>query len=292
LEVDATVGLISYTNYVVLMSRALFGWKAPVVAGVYSTLGPSLPHQSHSWLRKFLNQKLFRKAEAVLVTSKGAKRDLVQAISLPRDRVHVIHNPVDLREIRALAQEPTEPVQGARFEVVAVGRLTAAKDYPTLLRAFQAVANKCDAHLTIVGEGEERSMLEGLSRELGLEDSVSFPGFVPNQYKYMARADLLALSSAWEGFPTVIEEAMACGTPVVATDCPSGPSEMITDGENGLLVPVGDEAKLAQAILRLLEDPDLRDRLAQAGTKRVDEFEAGKVTRQYEALVLKVTEGA
>jgi glycosyltransferase involved in cell wall biosynthesis len=288
LGVDVVVGMIGYTNHMVLMSRSLFGWSRPVVAGMYSTLSPALLSQTHAWLRRTLTERLYPKAEAVVTVSRGAARDLMSVISLPREKVHVIYNPVDVEAIRELAREETEWGRGGRGEVLAVGRLTAAKDYPTLLRAFKIVSRSSDAGLTIIGEGEERPALEALLSELGLEGRVSMPGFVSNQYKYMARADLLVLSSAWEGFPTVIEEAMACGAPVVATDCPSGPGEIIADGENGLLVPVGDVTGLARAVARLLGDRALRERLSQAGTRCIEEFGVKKITREYESLILEV----
>jgi glycosyltransferase involved in cell wall biosynthesis len=288
LGADVVVAMIGYTNHMVLLSRSLFGWRRPVVAGTYSTLSPALLSQTHAWLRKLLTRRLYPKAEAVVTVSKGAARDLMNVTLLPPEKVRVIYNPVDVDEIRALAGKAAEGDGRARGEVLAVGRLTAAKDYPTLLRAFKIVSRSVDAVLTIIGEGEERSALEALARDLGLEGRVSMPGFVSNQYEYMARADILVLSSAWEGFPTVIEEAMACGTPVVATDCPSGPREIIADGENGLLVPVGSVAGLAGAISRLLEDRALRGKFSRAGARRVEEFGVERITRQYESLILEV----
>ncbi len=288
---DVVVALISYTNYLVLMSRALFRWNKPVIACLHTTLTPSLPSQSFARVKKILVREFYPKAEAVVTVSESAKRDLVEVTGLPEDKVHVIYNPVDAGAILAMAREPLDHETRGPIEIVAVGRLTAAKDYPNLLKAFRIVRSTSEVHLTIIGEGEERPLLERLLRELGLEACVTLQGFDPNPYKYMASAKLLVLSSAWEGFPTVIEEAMACGTPVVATDCASGPSEIITDGENGLLVPVGDEVTLAGAIKRVLDDEDLRGRLAAAGKRRIEDFTVEKTVREYESLVLEVAAG-
>jgi len=131
---------------------------------------------------------------------------------------------------------------------VAVGRLQMQKDYPTLLHAFAQVRKNRPVRLLILGEGKDRLALEELIKELGLEQDVSLPGFVMNPYAYMARASLFVLSSRWEGLPTVLIEALCCGTPVVSTDCPSGPREILRDGQYGQLVPVGDVDGLAQAI--------------------------------------------
>jgi glycosyltransferase involved in cell wall biosynthesis len=288
LDIDLVVSFISYTNYMVLMSRALFGWKAPVIACLHTTLSPSLPSQRFSRLKKLLVRRFYPKAEAVVTVSEGAKRDLIEVTSLPENKIHVIYNAVEPDAIRSLAQEPLDHDRSHSCELVAVGRLTAAKDYATLLKAFQIVRRTSDAHLTIIGEGEERPRLERLRRELDLDACVTFLGFTSNPYKYVARASVFVLSSAWEGFSIAVLEAMTCGTPVVSTDCPSGPSEIITDGENGLLVPVGDQRSLAAAVTRLLGDDDLREKLSKAGKRRSEDFGVEKVTREYESLMLEV----
>ena len=132
--------------------------------------------------------------------------------------------------------------------VIAVGRLVAVKDYPSLIRAFAVVRRKHDVRLMILGEGEDRPQLESLIVELGLADCVALPGFEANPYAYMAWAALFVLSSISEALPTALIEAMAVGTPVVATDCKCGPREVLQDGRFGALVPVGDVAALAAAI--------------------------------------------
>ena len=147
--------------------------------------------------------------------------------------------------------------------ILGVGRLTQAKDFPTLIRAFALVRKKHPARLMILGEGEERSKLETLVQELGLEKEVSLPGFVDNPYKYMKRAAVFVLSSKWEGFGNVLVEAMALGTPVVSTNCPSGPAEILENGRWGRLVPVGDVYALAEAIIETLDEehhPDVANR--------------------------------
>jgi glycosyltransferase involved in cell wall biosynthesis len=282
---------MNYSSYLTLMSRALFGWSAPVMVCLRTTLSPSLRYQSFARVRKILMKSFYPRAEAIVTISKGSKRDLLKLIPLPEEKVHVIYNPVDVGAIRAVVGGAVAFEQSGGPVIVAVGRLTAAKDYPTLLRAFRAVANASGAHLTILGEGEERQALERLSRDLGLEDRVTFMGFVPDPWRWVSRAEMLVLSSAWEGFGNVILEAMACGTPVVATDCPSGPGEIITDGESGLLVPVGDHVRLAEAVMRLLGDRDLREKLARGGTRRVEDFRVQKVTLEYESLMFEVAGG-
>lgn len=139
--------------------------------------------------------------------------------------------------------------------ILGVGRLTPAKDYPNLIRAFGLVKQQRDARLMILGEGELRPELEALVDELGLNDSVALPGFVDNPYAYMAHASVFALSSFWEGLPTVLIEAVGIGTPVVSTDCKSGPREILDGGKYGILVPVQDSDALASGILDAMESP-------------------------------------
>jgi glycosyltransferase involved in cell wall biosynthesis len=172
------------------------------------------------------------------------------------EKIKVIYNPVITPELFARAEEPLDHPwfrPGEPPVVLGVGRLTQAKDFPTLIRAFALVRKERPARLMILGEGEERPKLEALVRELRLEEDVALPGFVDNPYKYMKRAAVFVLSSRWEGFGIVLVEAMALGTPVVATDCPSGPAEILENGKWGRLVPPGDPEALAKAILDTLE---------------------------------------
>jgi glycosyltransferase involved in cell wall biosynthesis len=158
-------------------------------------------------------------------------------------------------ELLALAAEPVDHPWFASGEppvVLGVGRLTKQKDFATLLRAFAELRACRPARLAILGEGEERPALESLVRELDLVPEVWLPGYQRNPFKFMARAGVFVLSSAWEGSPGVLVQALACGAPVVATDCPSGPREVLGGGDAGRLVPVGDASALAAAVAAML----------------------------------------
>jgi len=172
--------------------------------------------------------------------------------------VQVIYNPVVTDQLLAKAAAPLDHpwfVPGSPAVILSAGRLTAQKDYPTLLRAFARLTAGREARLIVLGEGEARGSLEALARDLGVADQIFFASFVENPFAYMARADLFVLSSAWEGHPNVIVEAMACGTPVVSTDCPSGPAEILDNGKYGRLVPVGDADDLSAAMAATLDAP-------------------------------------
>lgn len=222
-------------------------------------------------IRDYLASWSYAWADEIVANSHGLAADVADAVRLPLERIHVIHNPVVTPDLYSRAEEPVdhpwfEP--GEPPVVLGVGRLNKQKDFSTLIRAFALVRQQRAARLLILGEGKERRNLENLVQALGLNGCVMLPGFVTNPFAYMARAAVFALSSAWEGSPNVLVQAMACGCPVVSTDCRSGPREILNHGEYGALVPVGDSEKLAAAIVRVLHSqPDgalLRARAREA----------------------------
>lgn len=142
-----------------------------------------------------------------------------------------------------------------------------------------------------MGEGEDRGRLEYLIKELKLENNVSLLGFVENPYAYMQRSDVFVLSSRWEGFGNVLVEAMACGCPVVSTNCPSGPAEILENGEYGILVPVEDVEKMAKSIIKILTNKELREELSNKALKRSKEFHVEKAVEKYLQIFSEVCMG-
>ncbi len=205
-----------------------------------------------------LLKRLLPHADAVVAVSSGAADDLMRAAPAAAHLVRTAPNPVVTPDVPARADAPVEHrwFHGRRAPVlVAAGRLVRSKDYPTLLRAFAEVAAARDVRLVALGEGPEREPLAALARRLDVAGRVDFPGWVANPLAYLARADAFVLSSAYEGCPTVLIEAMACGTPVVSTDCPHGPREILAGGRYGRLAPPGDWRALAAAIRGTLDAP-------------------------------------
>lgn len=197
---------------------------------------------------------LYPKADEIIAVSTGVADDLADFAHLPRRRIEVVYNPVVTPEMKQAAGEDVPHpwfAAGAPPVVLGIGRLQPRKkDFALLIRAFARARADSEARLIILGEGPERPQLEALVAELQLGDVVELPGFVDNPYAYLSHAALFVLSSQWEGLPTVLIEAMCCGVPVVATDCPSGPYEILDGGRHGELVPVGDEEHMAAAIAR------------------------------------------
>ena len=203
-----------------------------------------------------LVRMFFPWADEIITVSGGVADDLATSTGIPRERMRVIYNPVVSGELLSQAREAVDHPWFAPGEppvVLAVGRLTPQKDYPTLIRAFARVVQNMPCRLVILGEGDERSNLEALAKELGIIDKVSLAGFQENPFAYMARAGVFVLASRFEGLPGVLIQAMASGAPVVATDCPSGPREILEGGKWGSLVAVGDVDRLAVEIEAVLK---------------------------------------
>ncbi len=243
-----------------VLARWLAASRVRIVGRLGTNLSAALEGRSGlaRWLRVAPMRLFYPPVERVVCVSEGVLEDTAQLTGLPRERLQVIRNPVVTPRLGELAAQPVEHPWFADRSVpliLGAGRLTEQKDFPTLVRAFAKLRRERPARLVILGDGRHRGRLEALAAELGVAADVALPGFTPNPYAWMARADLFVLSSAWEGSPNVLTEALALGTPSVATDCPSGPREVLDGGRYGPLVPVGDADALGEAMLRTLAAP-------------------------------------
>jgi glycosyltransferase involved in cell wall biosynthesis len=240
---------------------------------------------------------MYPQADQVVALSQGVADELRTMLhKAPRNGVKVIHNAgIDAQALKKVKKERENTLSSRRQHlgdaplIVACGRLTKQKGFPYLIEAMSQVRKHCRAHLWILGEGEQRSLLENKVEQNGLSSCVELLGFRDDPLQYMAAGDLFVLSSLWEGFGNVIVEAMACGTATVATACPHGPDEIIRDGESGLLVPPGDADALAKAILRVLEQPQLRRQLQEGGQARAQDFEPRIIASKYGDLFTHIT---
>lgn len=230
-------------------------------------------------------RRVLERATRVAVLSSGVAEDLVRWFPGLADKVQTIPNIGWDQSVLRLRDEPlTEIERPSGRLLVACGRLEEQKDYPTLLRAFSLVRRSEDAILWILGRGRLESSLRALCSSLGISESVHFLGFQKNPYKFFKAADLFVLSSAWEGFGNVLIEAMVCGTPVVSTDCPFGPSEILESGGGGRLVPVGDHQLMANAIGELLSNQSVMKDLGGQAVSRAERYGAEVICRDYEQL--------
>lgn len=232
----------------------------PVVISEHLAISDSLRDYPalKRWHRLGMMRRAYRAADAVVGVSKGIADELHQHLHIPRERTSVIYNPIVTDTLARMANEPLDHPwfqAGQPPVIVAVGRLDPHKDFPTLLRAFAQVRQTLSSRLVILGDGLQRDQLEQLAEELRISDDLEMPGFTNNPFPYMRHAAVLALSSRLEGFGNVLVEALACGTPVVATDCPHGPREILKGGRFGPLAPIGDHDALARAIVSTITNP-------------------------------------
>ncbi|MBI2644494.1 MAG: glycosyltransferase [Candidatus Wildermuthbacteria bacterium] len=246
------------------------------------------------WVTPSIMKMLYPKADMVVCVSQGVAQDLKRLLAPKACSQQVIYSPIVGNSILQFAQEEVshpwfQDVKSIPI-VLSVGRMIRAKDYPTLLKAFQMLRKKRSVRLILIGEGPERKKLEHLARELDISKDTAFAGFQRNPYAYMKRSTLFVLSSIREGFPTALVEAMACGVPVVSTDCNTGPREIIRHGENGFLVSVKDAQGLAGALEILLNSTSLQSQFSIRGRERAQDFSIEKSMKSYEYLFQKLVQ--
>ena len=266
-----------------VLARRLAGVDTKLVGQLHNNVSGYLATKTplQRWLRTAPMRWLFPGLDLIVCVSEGVVEDTVNITGLPRERMVAIRNPIITPDVFLKAEEPVGHPWFAEGQtvpvVVGAGRLTPEKDFATLIRAFQRLRQHKDCRLLILGEGPLRGELERLAAELGLADSVCLAGYQANPFAYMKKSSLFVLSSAWEGSGNVLVEALALGVPSVATDCPYGPSETLAGGKFGPLVPVGDDAAMAAAMLDTLDNP-LPAKILQ---KAVADFSVERSTRRY-----------
>lgn len=271
----AMLSALWHANVVAVCARSMARVSMRLVLSEHSTatLSAANAEQRRARLLPVFMRLTYRKADAIIAVSEGVADDLATLLRMERSGITSIYNPIVTPKLFELAAEPVNHAWFANGEppvILGAGRLAAAKDFQTLIRAFALVRKDRPARLMILGEGERRPELEALARQLGVEFDVALPGFVANPYKYMRKASVFVLSSRWEGLPSVLVEAMACGTPIVSTDCMSGPREILEDGRHGRLTPVGDSVSLAAAMISQLVAPSATTVVQRANAFTLD----------------------
>src|SRR3990170_8235762 len=277
----AIISFMTEFNIIAIISAILSGWRGRLIVSERTTMQETRAELGswRSWVLRGLMRLLYRRADRVVAVSQQLANDLVMQLDLPAQKVVAIPNPVPGEEIRRMSLVPVSHrffSEGVPV-LMAVGRLHSVKDYPTLVRAVADLRERKDVRLIVLGEGPARSELEALVEALGMSEVVDFPGFISPPWPWMARADVLALSSRTEGWPNVLGEALALGVPVVATDCQTGPREILDNGRFGPLVQVGDFVAMSVAIEAMLDNPP--DRAILRG--RADEWSTEHVVESF-----------
>ena len=289
LKPDVVLSFLTYTNIICILAKILSNIKLRLIACEHFMPSFHLTQGKNplkSLFLKWMPRWFYNRADKIVCTSKASVNEVNNIFGIPVGKTKLIYNPIDIEYILALCNENIEHpwfVQNIPI-LISVGRLSDVKGYPYLLRSFKQILTKHPARLVILGQGEKEAALKNLTLQLGIDKSVAFLGFQANPFKYMSHSSVFVLSSLSEALPMVILEAMTCGIPIVSTASP-GSSEIITDGINGLLVPVANEKSLVEAIVKILTNTTLATSLVQSGKKRVNDFSVEKVIREYEELL-------
>ncbi len=285
---DFLLTALDNASVIAVLAKYLSHVTTQVVVSVHAPLSWTHGRAKSLFGKIFLRliQWSYPRANAVVAVSEGVRHDLIWHFGLDRHKVHTIYNPIIDARLQEMGGEVLEDRWFGAQQVpviLAVGRLSMEKDYPTLIRAFSLARQQRPARLLILGEGDERARLQALVSELGLTQDVELAGFTANPYVFMKQASCYVLSSTFEGFGNVIVEALAMGCRVVSTSCPGGPAEILNGGEFGRMVPVGDVAAMAAALLETLED-DHQPSSYLPLMKHLQKFEVQNVARKYAAL--------
>ena len=295
LRAERPAVVMPFLSYFVTASAAFLAGGIPVICNQQTPTTEFLDDRDFAWRRPFrrrvfslATQLFYRRVHGVVVTSRGLAEDLVSNYGVPDRKIRVLHNPVDLL---AIAREADQSINGADVPtsgpiVAAAGRLAGVKNYPLLIESIARLASEFPIAAWILGDGAERGRLERLVSDRGVAGRVHFLGFQANPWRFIRRADVFVLTSTYEGFGNVLIEAMACGTPVVATRS-RGTSEIVQHEVNGLLVD-HEPSAVAGAVRRLLSDGALRSRLVAAANQSIDHYSVPRVVERYERLFQEV----
>ena len=278
---DVLLSGANHVNLTALWARRLARAPIPLVLRASNHLsGANRNPLNRRYFRWWMARRVYGWADAVIAVSDDVAEDIARHTGCEKNRITTIYNPTITPDLVQKAKLPLDHpwfAPGSPPVILAAGRLSTQKDFPTLLKAFARVRAVRPARLVILGEGKKRHQLQALARQLGISADVALPGFVDNPFAWMARAAVFALSSAWEGLPGVLIEALACGCPTVSTDCPGGAAEILANGRYGRLVPVGDDPALANAILATLDAAPAPELLR----KRAAQFSIEQAVDQY-----------
>lgn len=289
---EVVMAFLSYFSVLSAVRAANTG--ATVMFNLQTPMSAFLTDADYQWRRRWHKAAFatvarigYGAADLIVATSQGVASDLTSAFGINPDRIRVLANPVDVARVRAAGAEPIDAAilpPGTGPLIVAAGRLADAKNYPLMIEAFAALAQKMPVRLCILGQGELEGSLRQLIAARGLGDAVSLAGFQANPWKYIARADVFLLTSRYEGFGNVLIEAMACGVPVVAT-ASAGTRDIVQHGVDGMLVEAHSPQSVAASVLGILESPERRATMSGAAQRSADRFAIEQVIARYQTVL-------
>lgn len=273
-DYDVIYSTCGGTNASAIVAAKLSRKKIKSVVSERNVMLPPGKNIIKRFLQHRFKQFTYPKADYVTVVSRALVGEIIKETKVQQEKIRLLHNPVINND---LLSQKEEYLDNQYFNtsipvVLAVGRFVYQKDYPTLLSAFQKVLEQTPAWLFILGTGPMENELKKLVQKMGIKERVIFGGFEINPFKFMKNCTVFVLSSKHEGMPGVLIQAMACGAPVIATDCPTGPAEVIEEGKNGYLVPVGNYEKMAEKIVALLQNEDIREKFVANSAEKIKPF--------------------
>lgn len=274
---DIIFSTLGHLNIALLSIRKLIKGNPKIIVREANT--PSKSISSNKRFLTTLYKYFYPKADLIVAQCKEMKDDIVDIFNIDEKKITYIYNPVDIEGIKNCCKNKN-PYNNNKINLLSVGRLTFQKGFDILIDAFNIVLKKIpNAHLTILGEGILKNDLQKQAEILGIRENISFVGFKENPYPYYYYSDVYILSSRWEGFPNTLLEALACGTKVVATDCKSGPKEILAGGKYGVLVNEGDYKSLADGIIKAIIGENKT-------SDRANLFHIKKIIKEYEKIFL------
>lgn len=283
---------LAYTTSCYLLFKPIKNFENKIIVGEYSeaffvrALNRRIKYIIYRFIYKILISFTYRKATKVVVISNSISRILEQFCGLETSKIKVIPPLVNIKEIKLQSEEEnSDYIFNKEFIYISfLSRLSREKGITYLLEAFARLKDRIKCKLIIIGDGAQRKELENLAQRLHIKEDVNFLGYRKNPFKYIKQTDMFVLPSVYEGFPTVILESYACGTPVIATRCVAGIEELIADGKDGILVNPADSESLFLAMYNLAVDKELRERLRQRGLEKVEEFDISTRSKEYQDL--------
>jgi glycosyltransferase involved in cell wall biosynthesis len=285
-EIDILFAHALISNFICVLVKKYFRLNIPLILTFHTPLEMGIKDMGIAGRiskRIIINNKKY--INKIICVSEGLRKEVFN-LGFPMNLIETIYNPVDIDTIRKSIQpmpdkDMASMKKNSSAVILSAGRLAKAKNYYLLLEAFEIVRKKINSKLIIIGEGSLKNDLIKKAEDLGISRDVTFPGWKNNPFNWIAHADVFVLSSSWEAFGNVIVEAFACNTPVISTDCPVGPGEIITHGIDGLLANPFDKHDLAEKILYLLSDKNLYNSLRKNGMKRANDFKINNQIQSY-----------
>ncbi len=276
-KIDTSLVFMNRPSYIAIFAK-IFGLKAESIISERST--PSQIYAKNTLTSKanrFLIRNLYPKADKIITNSQGNRDDLIENFQIPPSKTVTIYNPFDIEKIESLSKEDVEGIDFSKFTFISVGRVDEGKNHQMIIEAFSKLKSE-NMQLIILGEGDLKQSLHVKIEEYNLTSKVFLLGFDANPYRYMSKSDCFVFASRFEGFPNVLVEAMACGLPVISTNCKSGPAEILKDG---ILIDVDDKKAMIEAMRDTITNTALRESLHVKSLKRAKEFDKEKIIKQF-----------